>query len=190
MDAAEVPRTAVHPLNNDEGIRRTLAKIFPKPRPPAKPYGSAGGRVIVCVIAFPESFAQLRCVMFAIVVPCPLTWHRGRSLVVPCPLTWHRGRSLAVSAKVLVEAGALAKRNVAVIHRPPGALPPFQTFALTARCGLAALPKASLPSVALPWAMNSPSFGGRGMAFSHPAPQTSLQSSLDSMYQLHKERNL
>ena len=72
----------------------------------------------------------------SLVGPCPLTWHRGRSLVGPCPLKWNRGRSLAVNAKVLVEAGALAKRNVAVIHRPPGALPPFQTFVLTARRGL------------------------------------------------------
>ena len=56
----------------------------------------------------------------------------------------------------------------ALNHRPPGALPPFHTFALTARCGLTALPRVSLTSFALPWAMNSPSCGGRGMAFSHP----------------------
>ena len=68
----------------------------------------------------------------------------------------------------------------ALNHRPPGALPPFYTFALTARCGLTALPRVSLTSFALPWAMNSPSFGGRGMAFSHPAPQTSLQSASQS----------
>ena len=104
----------------------------------------------------------------SLVGPCPLTWHRGRSLVGPCPLTWHRGRSLAVSAKVFVEAGALTKRNVAVIHRPPGALPPFQTFALTARCERAPLPRASLPTVACPWAMDKPAFVGLGMAFSHP----------------------
>ena len=80
----------------------------------------------------------------------------------------------AVSAKVLVEGNALAKRNVAVLHRPPGALPPFQTFALTARCERTPLPRASLPTVACRRAMNSPSCGGRGMAFSHPAPQTAL----------------
>ena len=59
-------------------------------------------------------------------------------------------------------------------HRPPGALPPFQTFALTARCGLAALPRVSLTSFAVPRAMNSPSCGGRGMAFSHPPPRKSF----------------
>ncbi len=32
----------------------------------------------------------------------------------------------------------------------------------------------SLPTVACRRAMNSPSCGGRGMAFSHPAPQTAL----------------
>ena len=35
-------------------------------------------------------------------------------------------------------------------HRPPGALPPFRAFALTAREGLVALPRVSLPSVAGP----------------------------------------
>ena len=129
----------------------------------------------------------------SLVVPCPLTWHRGAAAFfwqrigvaadaatrAECHVNGHgtttRPHPLTcLSRRSLVEGKALAKRNVAVIHRPPGALPPFQTFALTARCERAPLPGASLPTVACRRAMNSPSCGGRGMAFSHPAPQTAL----------------
>ncbi len=56
-------------------------------------------------------------------------------------------------------------------HRPPGALPPFSAFALTARGGLAALPGVSLPSVACPGLQANPpsSCLGRPSAFLLPA---------------------
>ena len=47
-------------------------------------------------------------------------------------------------------------------HRPPGALPPFRAFALTARCGLAALPGVSLTSFACPGLQANPPSSGLG----------------------------
>ena len=47
-------------------------------------------------------------------------------------------------------------------HRPPGALPPFSAFALTARGGFAALPGVSLPTVACPGLQANPPSSGLG----------------------------
>ena len=41
----------------------------------------------------------------------------------------------------------------------------------------AALLRASLPSVACPWAMDKPAYVGFGMAFSHPPPRRTLPDS-------------
>ena len=67
-------------------------------------------------------------------------------------------------------------------HRPPGALPPFSAFALTARGGLAALPGVSLPSVACPGLQANPPSSGLGWPSAILRPAELLPDSNNSLY--------
>ena len=59
----------------------------------------------------------------------------------------------------------------------PGALPPFRAFALTAREGLVALPRVSLPSVADPGLQANPPSSGLGWPSAIRRPATLLPDS-------------